>query len=261
MALEWIAVFILQYFCQLMQSGGDEAGAIAPGFGAEGLVSFAMSIATIVSGGQSGVDRGALEAAVAKRVEYRGWCPLGGWAEDTPIPQGIRAQFPHLTETPEQDPRQRTEWNIRDSDAVLALFDDRVASNFSVVPADKRQPSRQTANKRRLRSRPQQQCDLQAPSPEPSRALCVPVPAQGAVAAPAEPQDWDLLRNREWFRAWLVRDLHAVSPRPLSDVEVTMSRYVARRACISFRISSGYHRPLAGDPRCRGASLPLQRRQ
>ena len=82
LALEWIAVFILQYFCQLMQSGGDEAGAIAPGFGAEGLVSFAMSIATIVSGGQSGVDRGALEAAVAKRVEYRGWCPLGGWAED-----------------------------------------------------------------------------------------------------------------------------------------------------------------------------------
>lgn len=84
-----------------------------------------MSIATIVSGGQSGVDRAALEAAVAKGVEYRGWCPLGGWAEDTPIPPGVRAEYPLLTETPNPDPRQRTAWNVRDSDTVLALFDGR----------------------------------------------------------------------------------------------------------------------------------------
>lgn len=75
----------------------------------------------IISGGQTGVDRAALDAAIALRLPYGGWCPKGGWAEDMPEPPGLRAIYPKLQETPDADPRQRTEWNIRDSDCVLVL--------------------------------------------------------------------------------------------------------------------------------------------
>jgi hypothetical protein len=82
-------------------------------------------ILRILSGGQTGVDRGALDAAIVSQVEYGGWCPKGGWAEDAPMPPGVVAKYPRLRETPSGDPRQRTAWNVRDGDAVLALFDRR----------------------------------------------------------------------------------------------------------------------------------------
>jgi hypothetical protein len=75
-------------------------------------------------GGQSGVDRAALHVASALNLRYVGWCPAGGWAEDCPTPPGIRALYPELTETPSSDPRQRTAWNVRDSDATLIVTRD-----------------------------------------------------------------------------------------------------------------------------------------
>ncbi len=75
----------------------------------------------IVSGGQTGVDRAALETARALGLPIGGWCPAGGWAEDLPEPPGLMAQFPELRETPSSEPAQRTEWNVRDSDATLVL--------------------------------------------------------------------------------------------------------------------------------------------
>jgi hypothetical protein len=80
---------------------------------------------TIISGGQSGVDRAALDAAIECGVPYAGWCPKGGWTEDFPEPPGVLARFPLLQETPSADPAQRTEWNVRDSDACLILLDAR----------------------------------------------------------------------------------------------------------------------------------------
>jgi hypothetical protein len=77
----------------------------------------------IVSGGQTGVDRAALDEAVALGIPYGGWCPRGGWAEDLPDPPGLLALYPALRETPERDPGQRTEWNVRDADALLVLTD------------------------------------------------------------------------------------------------------------------------------------------
>jgi hypothetical protein len=74
------------------------------------------------SGGQSGVDRAALEVAAAANLPYAGWCPAGGWAEDFPTPPGIRTLYPNLVETPSADPMQRTAWNVRDSDATLILM-------------------------------------------------------------------------------------------------------------------------------------------
>jgi hypothetical protein len=75
----------------------------------------------IVTGGQSGVDRAALDIALDRNITYAGWCPRGGWAEDFPHPPGLLAKYPLLRETPLADPAQRTEWNIRDSDAVLII--------------------------------------------------------------------------------------------------------------------------------------------
>lgn len=70
----------------------------------------------IVSGGQSGVDRAALELAEAQGIPYGGWCPKGRRAEDGPID----LRHP-LRETPSKEYRQRTAWNVRDSDGTLIL--------------------------------------------------------------------------------------------------------------------------------------------
>jgi hypothetical protein len=70
----------------------------------------------LISGGQSGVDRAALDAALAAGIAIGGWCPRGRLAEDGVI----GARYP-LRETPSADPAQRTEWNVRDSDGTLIL--------------------------------------------------------------------------------------------------------------------------------------------
>ena len=77
----------------------------------------------IISGGQTGVDRAALDVAIERGVPWGGWCPKGGWAEDLPEPPGLLAKYPQLKETPLPHPLQRTEWNVRDSDATLIITD------------------------------------------------------------------------------------------------------------------------------------------
>jgi len=77
----------------------------------------------LISGGQSGVDRAALDVAIARGIDYGGRCPRGGWAEDFPRPPGLLAHYPKLEETPLADPAQRTEWNVRDADACLIIVD------------------------------------------------------------------------------------------------------------------------------------------
>jgi hypothetical protein len=75
----------------------------------------------IVSGGQTGVDRAALELGRRAGIPIGGWCPAGGWAEDLTEPPGVLALFPELRPTPSADPAERTRWNVRDSDATLVL--------------------------------------------------------------------------------------------------------------------------------------------
>ena len=73
--------------------------------------------AKIVSGGQTGVDRGALDAAIELGIPHGGWCPSGRLAEDGPIPARYR-----LTETKSPEYSVRTEQNVLDSDATLILY-------------------------------------------------------------------------------------------------------------------------------------------
>lgn len=70
----------------------------------------------VLSGGQTGVDRAALDAALAAGVPVGGWCPAGRRAEDGPID----ARYP-LRETPTADPAERTRRNVADAGAVLVL--------------------------------------------------------------------------------------------------------------------------------------------
>jgi len=70
----------------------------------------------VVSGGQTGVDRAALDAALSLGLKTGGWCPRGRRAEDGEIDR----RYP-LQETPSPRYSQRTEWNVRDSDATLIL--------------------------------------------------------------------------------------------------------------------------------------------
>jgi hypothetical protein len=80
-----------------------------------------MNSISVRTGGQTGVDRAALDFALAHGLGYGGWCPRGGWAEDFPIAPGLLAKYPRLTETPSDTPEQRTAWNVRDSHATLIL--------------------------------------------------------------------------------------------------------------------------------------------
>jgi hypothetical protein len=71
----------------------------------------------VVSGGQTGVDRGALDAAIALGIEHGGWCPKGRLAEDGIIPHRYTLRETSVAEYP-----VRTEQNVLDSDGTLILF-------------------------------------------------------------------------------------------------------------------------------------------
>ena len=88
-----------------------------------------MRIRIIRSGGQSGADRGALDAARQAGMPITGWCPRGGWAEDMTEPPGLLAPYPELVETPSADVIQRTEWNVRDSDATLIVCENGLVTS------------------------------------------------------------------------------------------------------------------------------------
>lgn len=70
----------------------------------------------IISGGQTGVDRGALDACLAQRFPCGGWCPKDRLAEDGKID----SKYP-LTETKDRNYDTRTRKNVQNSDGTLII--------------------------------------------------------------------------------------------------------------------------------------------
>jgi hypothetical protein len=75
----------------------------------------------IISGGQTGADRAALDFAIARSIPHGGWCPKGRLAEDGSLDMRYA-----LTETSTDIYAERTERNVRDSDGTVI---------FTVSPA------------------------------------------------------------------------------------------------------------------------------
>ncbi len=98
----------------------------------------------IVSGGQTGVDRAALDVALELSLDCGGWCPRDRRAEDGPLDDC----YP-LRETPLCRYDQRTDWNVRDSNGTLILFRTRVDGG-----------TRLTWDRARRRGRPCRRVDL-----------------------------------------------------------------------------------------------------
>ncbi|QDU58785.1 putative molybdenum carrier protein [Aeoliella mucimassa] len=79
-----------------------------------------LAVVTIVSGGQTGADRAALDFAIEHRLPHDGWCPRGRRAEDGPL--DLRYQ---LRETASTNYEVRTRQNVEDSDGTAV---------FSIAP-------------------------------------------------------------------------------------------------------------------------------
>jgi hypothetical protein len=75
-----------------------------------------VRLTRIVSGGQTGADRGGLDAAIELGIEHGGWCPRGRRAEDGVIPDRYQ-----LSETDSVNYAVRTARNVVDSDGTLIV--------------------------------------------------------------------------------------------------------------------------------------------
>jgi hypothetical protein len=77
----------------------------------------ANGLERIVSGGQTGADRAALDVALDSGLTVGGWVPRGRFAEDGRIPD----RYPNLIETDSAELAERTRRNVRDADATLIV--------------------------------------------------------------------------------------------------------------------------------------------
>jgi Circularly permutated YpsA SLOG family len=89
-------------------------------------------IAKVVSGGETGADRAAVDFAISHDLAYGGWVPRGGWAEDLRDPPGLLALYDHFVPTQSADPGVRTTLNVRDSTATV-VFTPPIASSPGVT--------------------------------------------------------------------------------------------------------------------------------
>lgn len=82
----------------------------------------------IVSGGQTGVDRAALDVALELNIPTGGWCPRGRLAEDGTLDK----KYP-LTETASSLYQERTRKNVEDSDGTLIISSRRQLTSGTLL--------------------------------------------------------------------------------------------------------------------------------
>jgi hypothetical protein len=82
----------------------------------------AIGVKRIISGGQTGADRAALDFALENGLATGGYVPRGRMAEDGRIPD----LYQNLVETETENPAIRTELNVRGSDATLIISHSRL---------------------------------------------------------------------------------------------------------------------------------------
>lgn len=113
-----------------------------------------MGLAKIISGGQTGIDRGALDAAHACGFPCGGWCPPGRLAEDGQIPD----HYP-VIEIDAGRYRERTLRNVLESDGAVIIYFGRVEGGteetllfcierhkpYKLIDADEVEPKRAAA--------------------------------------------------------------------------------------------------------------------
>ena len=88
-----------------------------------------VMVKKVISGGQTGADRGALDAAIALKISHGGWCPRGRKAED-----GIIPNLYQLVETPSSRYEKRTYENVKQSDGTLfVLLTDKIDRGTSLT--------------------------------------------------------------------------------------------------------------------------------
>ena len=75
-----------------------------------------LMLQKIISGGQTGVDRAALDVAIKLGIPYGGWIPKGRITEEGPLPEKYQMQ-----EMPTESYAARTEQNVIDSDGTLII--------------------------------------------------------------------------------------------------------------------------------------------
>lgn len=92
------------------------------------IVMAEFRIEKVVSGGQTGVDRVALDVAIYLDIPHGGWCPRGRRAEDGRIPDSYK-----LKETSSRDYATRTEQNIVDSDGTLILYANKLSGGSGLT--------------------------------------------------------------------------------------------------------------------------------
>ena len=175
----------------------------------------APKISKIVSGGQTGVDRAALDVALALEIPHGGWCPRGRRAED-----GVISNVYQLTETPSANYVVRTEKNVLGSDGTLILFRRRMSRGTAL-----------TASFTRRHSKPCLSIDLaamQSADVELWDDASVDDEEAGDSAFTSPTSDWLAHRAAE-IHQWMVREnvriVNVAGPRESTNAGIAQDAY------------------------------------
>ena len=96
----------------------------------------ALLLTKVITGGQTGVDQAALQAAQDCHLATGGWCPPGRVCKGGTIPERFALQqtpYERSEHAPDVPRSLRTEWNVRDADGTLILYSDQLPASAGTL--------------------------------------------------------------------------------------------------------------------------------